>query len=273
MSTIKLIVGLGNPGAKHEKDRHNAGFWFVEALAATHGARFGNESKFLGELCQANIASRGVRLLKPLTFMNRSGQSVRAVIDYYRIEPEEVLVAHDELDLPPGTARLKRGGGHGGHNGLRDLISHIGRDFARLRLGVGHPGDRNRVVGYVLQPPGRDEAVAIDDAIRASLDAMVVYLRDGEQKAMHQLHSKATAKPDAGEGGGEGAKSGVGGKGSAGAGSETKARGRDASGDPEAKAPGRGAGGDPEAKARGAGAEADSTAKAGPGGAGRQEQQ
>jgi PTH1 family peptidyl-tRNA hydrolase len=193
MSTIKLIAGLGNPGPKHEQDRHNAGFWFVDALAAAHGASFANESKFHGELCQASIASRGVRLLKPSTYMNRSGQSVRAVTDYYRIDPEEVLVVHDELDLPPGTARLKRGGGHGGHNGLRDLISHIGRDFLRLRIGIGHPGDRNRVVGFVLQAPGRQEAVAIDDAIRASVDALSVLLRDGEQKAMHQLHSRASA--------------------------------------------------------------------------------
>ncbi|MEO0972927.1 MAG: aminoacyl-tRNA hydrolase [Pseudomonadota bacterium] len=194
MSAIKLIVGLGNPGPKHEYDRHNAGFWFVEALARLGGAgAFASERKFLGDVCQASIATRNVRLLKPTTFMNRSGQSVRAVTDFYKIDPGEVLVAHDELDLPPGTARLKRGGGHGGHNGLRDLIAHLGKDFMRLRLGIGHPGSREQVVGFVLKPPGREEAARIDESLRESLSAVELLLRDGEQKAMNQLHSRANA--------------------------------------------------------------------------------
>jgi PTH1 family peptidyl-tRNA hydrolase len=193
MNSIKLIVGLGNPGARHERDRHNAGYWFVDDFARAYGASFASESKFQGDACQANVAHRPVRLLKPTTFMNRSGQSVRAMTDYYRIAPEEVLVVHDELDLPPGTARLKRGGGHGGHNGLRDLISHIGRDFYRLRIGVGHPGDRNKVISFVLQPPTRAEETLIDDAIREGLSAVALFLREGEQKAMNQLHTRANA--------------------------------------------------------------------------------
>lgn len=194
MSSIKLIVGLGNPGAKHEADRHNAGFWFVDALARAHGAgAFAAERKFHGEVCQATIAHRGVRLLKPTTFMNRSGQAARAVLDFYKLEAEEVLVVHDELDLPPGTARLKRGGGHGGHNGLRDLIAHMGKEFMRLRVGIGHPGSREQVVGFVLKAPGREEAQRIDDALRESLNAVELLLREGEQKAMNQLHSRANA--------------------------------------------------------------------------------
>ncbi|MEO0420721.1 MAG: aminoacyl-tRNA hydrolase [Pseudomonadota bacterium] len=203
MSNIKLIVGLGNPGPKHEADRHNAGFWFVDDLARANGAgSFASERKFLGDICQASIATRNVRLLKPTTFMNRSGQSVRAVIDFYKIEPEEVLVVHDELDLPPGTARLKRGGGHGGHNGLRDLIAHIGKQFMRLRVGIGHPGSREQVVGFVLKAPSKKEAERIDDALRESLSAVELLLREGEQKAMNQLHTRANVpeekSPEAG---------------------------------------------------------------------------
>ena len=201
MSTIKLIVGLGTPGPKHESDRHNAGYWFVEDLARAHGAgAFASERKFLGDVCQATIGARGVRLLKPTTFMNRSGQSVRAMIDFYKIEPEEVLVVHDELDLPPGTARLKRGGGHGGHNGLRDLIAHLGKSFMRLRVGIGHPGSREQVVGFVLKAPGKQEAQRIDDALRESLKAVELLLREGEQKAMNQLHTRANAPVDSADG-------------------------------------------------------------------------
>ncbi|MCB1909649.1 MAG: aminoacyl-tRNA hydrolase [Rhodocyclaceae bacterium] len=164
----KLVVGLGNPGADYVQTRHNAGFWLCERLAEAHGARFSTESRFHGLV--ARVPAAGGWLLMPQTFMNRSGQSVGALARFFRIEPAEMLVVHDELDIPPGQLRLKFGGGLGGHNGLKDITAHLGtQDYWRLRIGIGHPGDRNQVVGYVLKPPRREEQELIDEAIVRAL--------------------------------------------------------------------------------------------------------
>lgn len=188
---IKLVVGLGNPGADYVSTRHNVGFWFVEELAGRHGGQFTGERKFQGDVARVFIGTRDLRLLRPLTFMNRSGRSVRAVMDFFKLTPEQILVVHDDLDLPPGTARLKWNGGHGGHNGLRDLIAHIGRDFRRLRIGIGHPGSADGVVAYVLKRPGREEEVAIREAIREAADAMPAILDEGVEAGMNRLHPRA----------------------------------------------------------------------------------
>lgn len=188
-----IVVGLGNPGAEHERDRHNVGYWFVDDLAGAAGFR--SEQKILAETCQAMVGGRQLRLVKPTTFMNRSGQSVRQAIDYYKLPLASVLIVHDDLDLPPGTARLKMGGGHGGHNGLRDIIGHCGPDFLRLRIGIGHPGRREQVTGYVLRPPGREEHDEILDALRAAERGLEVLCVDGLEKAMHYLHT-ATPRDD-----------------------------------------------------------------------------
>lgn len=187
---IKLIVGLGNPGPQYEPTRHNVGFWFVDALAARHQVAFRAEVKFHGLLCRLLVGGIDLRLLKPMTFMNRSGQSLGAVARYLAIPPTAILVVHDELDLDVGTIRLKQGGGHAGHNGLRDIINVLGsRDFWRLRIGIGHPGDREQVLNYVLGRPSRDA----ESQILASLEAAEACLPDllaGEfQRAMHRLHS------------------------------------------------------------------------------------
>jgi len=188
---IQLIVGLGNPGAQYESTRHNVGFWWVEAIANAQNEPFRAESKFLGELARVRVAGQDVRLLKPSTYMNRSGQSVVAVARYFDIPPERILIAHDELDLPVGVARIKQGGGHAGHNGLRDSISALGsREFWRLRIGIAHPGDRTLVTGYVLGRPSRDD----ESRIRESLDdadRRLVELVEGQfQLAMNRLHSQ-----------------------------------------------------------------------------------
>jgi PTH1 family peptidyl-tRNA hydrolase len=191
---IRLIVGLGNPGEQYVATRHNVGFWLVDRIAAEQRECFRNEPKFFGELCRVQLAGEQVRLLKPSTYMNRSGQSIAAVSRFYSIHPEQILVAHDELDHPVGQARLKRGGGHAGHNGLRDTIAALGmREFWRMRIGIGHPGDRALVTGYVLGRPSRVEAeaveVALGDAIRI-LDDLVV---GNFQQAMNRLHRASPA--------------------------------------------------------------------------------
>lgn len=186
---IRVIVGLGNPGAKYEDTRHNAGFWFVDRLARRYGAQFRPEAKFFGEVCKVRIAGSEVWLLKPTTFMNRSGRAVSALLNFYKIVPGELLVVHDEIDLSPGDIRLKAGGGHGGHNGLRDVLPAVGKDFIRLRVGVGHPGHKDRVADYVLGRAPRDEQAEIDGALdRAEAvieDAVVGDLA----RAMNRLHS------------------------------------------------------------------------------------
>ena len=187
---LKMIVGLGNPGPEHLLTRHNAGFWFVDALAAKLGGRFRSHTRFQGEICRAQFAGAEITLLKPSTYMNRSGLAIRALSDYLKVSPGEILIAHDELDLPVGDARFKLGGGHGGHNGLRDAITHMGADFWRLRLGVGHPGDKTEVIDYVLRRAPRDEEEKILESIAGALDALPVFVEQGSERAMNGLHSK-----------------------------------------------------------------------------------
>jgi len=186
---IDLIVGLGNPGANYEPTRHNAGFWFVEEIARLKGAHFRPESKFSGEACKVTIENRDIWLLKPDTFMNRSGQAVQKLASFYKIPVENILVAHDEIDLDPGTTRLKSSGGHGGHNGLRDIIAHLGKDFHRLRIGVGHPGSKDQVVDFVLHRPAKDEQIAIEASMDDALRVLPLLAEGSWEKAVHRLHS------------------------------------------------------------------------------------
>ena len=188
---IKLIVGLGNPGAKYSETRHNAGFWFVEELANQYRGRFLPEKKFHGEVARINLEASDIWLLKPETYMNRSGLSVVSLALFYKISPENILVAHDEIDLKAGTARLKSGGGHGGHNGLRDIISHLGtKDFQRLRIGIDHPGSKDMVVDYVLRRPDAKDRQAIEDSISDALRVMPKIAAGEWEKAVHQLHTQ-----------------------------------------------------------------------------------
>jgi peptidyl-tRNA hydrolase, PTH1 family len=187
---IRLVVGLGNPGPDYAATRHNVGFWFADSLATAHGGSFRAEGKFHGELCRLTIAGADLRLLKPSTYMNRSGQSVAAVSRYFDIPPESILIAHDELDLPVGKVRLKQGGGHAGHNGLRDTIGVLGsRDFWRLRIGIDHPGDRGQVIGYVLGRPSQEDGACIRDALDRALKVTQDLLAGRYQAAMNSLHS------------------------------------------------------------------------------------
>ncbi len=185
---IQLIVGLGNPGADYVMTRHNAGFWFVDALADRLGGRWNADRKFHGEVARVSMGGHDLRLLKPQTFMNRSGLAVQALASYLKIVPQAVLVAHDEIDLPAGEVRLKFGGGHAGHNGLRDIISHIGADFGRLRIGVGRP--RGETIDYVLGRPSRADEDAIVAALREGLDVLPALLDQGYEKAMTRLHTR-----------------------------------------------------------------------------------
>ena len=187
---IRLIAGLGNPGDKYADTRHNAGFWFVDELAEKYGGVFRNESRFQGMLCQVRIGNNDCWLLKPQGFMNRSGQSIGAVCNYYKIESGEVLVVHDELDLDPGTVRFKIGGGHGGHNGLRDTHRVIGSDYRRLRIGIGHPGDKRQVTDYVLKRASREDELVIRQAIERAIDETPAIITGDVQQAMNRLHQK-----------------------------------------------------------------------------------
>ena len=189
----RLIIGLGNPGADYSETRHNAGFWFCERLAAQLGLSLSREARFHGRVGHAR--GDDIYLLEPLTFMNRSGQAVGALVRFYRIEPAQMLVVHDELDIPPGDLRVKFGGGLGGHNGLKDITAHLGtQDYWRLRVGIGHPGDRNEVVNYVLKPPRREEQNLIDEAISRALQAWPSIAKGEWNSAMQKLNGK-TAKP------------------------------------------------------------------------------
>lgn len=187
--TVSAIIGLGNPGDKYRATRHNVGVWLLERLASSTGAVLKPEKKVLGEVAQASMAYTNIRLMKPTTYMNESGQAVRRLLDFYKLQPEQLLVLHDELDLPPGTMRLKKGGGHGGHNGLRDIISHCGKDFLRLRIGIGHPGHKSQVSGFVLRNPGAAERTLIEDSLPAAEQAIERLLSEGLEKAMHWLHT------------------------------------------------------------------------------------
>ena len=191
---IRLVVGLGNPGREHDATRHNAGFWFADALASILRARFAHEPKFFGALAKGDS---GVRLLKPSTYMNLSGRAASAVANFFSIEPYEILVAHDELDLLPGDARLKFGGGVAGHNGLKDLRAQLGTtDFWRLRIGIGHPRDsaiaQQAVVDYVLRPPLADERRAMLDAIDRGLSVWAPLAEGDLERAMMLLHTRET---------------------------------------------------------------------------------
>jgi len=190
MNTIRLIVGLGNPGREYETTRHNVGFWWVDELARGEKLSFRSDAKFHGEVVRGQLDGQEVWLLKPQTFMNLSGRAVGAMAQFYKIAPSEILVVHDELDLQPGIARLKLGGGHGGHNGLKDIIAHLGtKDFWRLRLGVGHPGDRAEVVNYVLNNPRREERELIEEAMQHSLHVAQLVIAGKAEAAMLKLHS------------------------------------------------------------------------------------
>ena len=190
MTHLSIIAGLGNPEDKYERTLHNAGFWFVDALARKYGGQFRYEKKFDADYCRINLHGDDVWLVKPQSYMNMSGGPVRAMLDYYRLKADHLLVAHDEIDLPPGTVRLKQGGGHGGHNGLRDVIRHCGADFMRLRLGVGHPGEKNKVTGYVLKRASSDVEYVIERNIDDAVDVMPVLVDEGLNAAMKKLHTK-----------------------------------------------------------------------------------
>jgi PTH1 family peptidyl-tRNA hydrolase len=188
---LKLIVGLGNPGAEYARTRHNAGFWLVDELARRHGGTFRHEGRHQADLARVRIDGQEIWLAKPMTFMNHSGGPVSSILNFYKVTPAEMLVAHDEIDLPSGTVRLKEAGGHGGHNGLRDLIAAQGDGFWRLRIGVSHPGSKHEVVDFVLTRAGKDEQSVIDETIVAGADAIELMLRDGSQIAMNRLHARA----------------------------------------------------------------------------------
>jgi peptidyl-tRNA hydrolase, PTH1 family len=187
---LKLIVGLGNPGTEYARTRHNAGFQFVEELARRHGALFRSEPRHHAELARARIANADVWLLKPMSYMNHSGDPVRSVATFYKVPLAGILVGYDELDFPAGVVRMKQGGGAAGHNGMRDVIAHMGDGFWRLRIGIGHPGDRSQVLDYVLGRPPRADAQLIDEALQAAADVVPVLMSEGAQIAMNRLHRR-----------------------------------------------------------------------------------
>jgi len=197
MSGISLIAGLGNPGPGYAQTRHNAGYWFLDALQRRTVFSYRSETRFRAELADILVGGQKLRLLRPTTWMNESGGPVSAVARYFGIEPAQVLVVHDDLDLPPGIARLKRAGGHGGHNGLRSIFQELGsQDFARLRLGIGHPGSPNDVTDYVLRTPSADDRNAIGDVIERTLDLFNGIAMGDWEKVMNQLHSNPRETED-----------------------------------------------------------------------------
>ena len=188
---LKVIVGLGNPGPKYTETRHNAGFWYIEEVARKYSATFRPDKKFHAEVAKVTIAGKDIWLLKPDTFMNLIGRAVQSLLSFYRITAQQLLVAHDEIDLDPGTIKLKTGGGHGGHNGLRDIINQLGtKDFHRLRIGVGHPGSKDQVVDFVLHNASRDERALIDRDIDEAVSVMPDLASGALEQAMQRLHSK-----------------------------------------------------------------------------------
>ena len=187
---LKLIVGLGNPGTEYARTRHNAGFQFLDELARRHDALFRSEPRHRAEVARARIGDAELWLLKPMNYMNRSGDPVRSVASFYKVPLASILVAYDELDFPAGVVRLRQGGGAAGHNGMRDVIAQMGDGFWRLRIGIGHPGDRSQVLDYVLGRTPVAEAQLIHEAIVAAADAIPLLLVQGAQIAMHQLHSR-----------------------------------------------------------------------------------
>jgi peptidyl-tRNA hydrolase, PTH1 family len=192
MDAIKMIVGLGNPGPEYSRTRHNAGFWFIDALAEKHQARWGFEKKLHAETAKITVAGQSVHLLKPTTFMNHSGRAILAALQYWKLESSQCLLAHDELDLEPGVARLKYDGGHGGQNGLRDTIALLGNgQFHRLRVGIGHPGHKDKVTPWVLGRAGLDDGISIQRAIEAALEVVPMLVEARFNDAMKQLHTPA----------------------------------------------------------------------------------
>ena len=186
---LTAIAGLGNPEERHARTLHNAGFWFVDELARRAGAEFRYEKRFDAEICRIHFSDNDVWLIKPQSYMNLSGGPVRGVLEYYRLAVSDLLVAHDEIDLPPGTVRLKKGGGHGGHNGLRDVIKHTGSDFMRLRIGVGHPGHKDLVTDYVLKRASAEVEQAMRSNIDDAADVVPTLVEDGIEAAMTRLHT------------------------------------------------------------------------------------
>ncbi len=188
---MRLVVGLGNPGSRYAPTRHNAGYWYVDALASRYAATFRSNARFFGDLAELSVGGHPLRLLKPSTYMNESGRSVAAVVKFFRLPVEDILIAHDEIDLPPGSVRLKRGGGHGGHNGLRDVIPALGSpEFARLRIGVGHPGHKDLVTDYVLNRPRSEEQALIEKAVDDALEAFELIAGGDFSRAMNSLHRR-----------------------------------------------------------------------------------
>ena len=186
---LTAIAGLGNPEERHARTLHNAGFWFVDELARRAGVEFRYEKRFDAEICRIQLSDNDVWLIKPQSYMNLSGGPVRGVLEYYRLAVSDLLVAHDEIDLPPGTVRLKKGGGHGGHNGLRDIIKHAGSDFMRLRIGVGHPGHKDLVTDYVLKRASAEVEQAMRRNIDDAADVVPTLVEDGIEAAMTRLHT------------------------------------------------------------------------------------
>ena len=188
---MQLIAGLGNPGAHYAPTLHNAGFWLIDELARRGNSVFRREPRFFGEVCYIHVSSQRVRLLKPDTFMNLSGQSLLAVVQFYKLPVECVLVVHDEIDLPPGTLRLKQGGGHGGHNGIRDITSRLGtNNFARLRIGVGHPGHKDDVHDYVLRAPRKEQVSALNESLVEAIKMMPSIVAGDFRHVMNELHRR-----------------------------------------------------------------------------------
>jgi PTH1 family peptidyl-tRNA hydrolase len=187
---LTAIAGLGNPEERHARTLHNAGFWYVDELARRAGVQFRYEKRFDADICRIALSDKDVWLVKPQSYMNLSGGPIRGVLDYYRLAVSDLLVAHDEIDLPPGTVRLKKGGGHGGHNGLRDVIKHTGSDFMRLRIGVGHPGHKDLVTDYVLKRASADVERAMLCNIDDAAEVMSMLLEEGIDKAMKSLHTQ-----------------------------------------------------------------------------------
>lgn len=186
---LSIIAGLGNPEDRYAQTLHNAGFWFADEMARRDGARFRYEKRFDADVCKINVAGNDVWLIKPQSYMNNSGGPIRSILDYYRQATAKLLIAHDEIDLPPGTVKLKIGGGHGGHNGLRDVIRHCGADFMRLRLGVGHPGHKDEVTEYVLKKASRDDESAILKNVDEAAGVMPMLADEGLNAAMKKLHT------------------------------------------------------------------------------------
>lgn len=196
MTGIRLIAGLGNPGAEYVRNRHNAGFWFADVLATAAGERFSLQSRVHAETCRIDIAGESVRLIKPDTFMNESGCAIVAALQYWKLDPSELLVVHDDLDLPPGTVRLKFDGGHGGQNGIRDIIAQLGHGrFHRLRIGTGHPANRNRVINWVLSNPSAADEEAMADAIARAQNILPLAITGDFNEATKRLNTKPGVEP------------------------------------------------------------------------------